>query len=68
MSKMMPIYPANSLKINNQKEWASPDNGTCMPADFCDAIYEPNPDLVNKMDISIWNTDNSCSRQVNMYK
>ncbi len=67
LSKMRPIYPANSLKSNNIRYWSSPDNGTCTPADFCDAIYEPNPDMVNMMDISIWNANNSCSRQVNMY-
>ena len=68
LSKMKPVYSANSQKNNNVRYWSSPDNGSCTPADFCDAIYEPNPDMVNKMDISIWNTNNSCSRQVNMYK
>ena len=67
LSKMKPVYSANSQKLNNVRYWSTPDNGSCTPADFCDAIYEPNPDMVNIMDVSIWKSNNSCSRQVNMY-
>ena len=67
MSKAYPVFPANSLKNNNLEYWSLPNNGTCSPAEFCDAIYLPNPNAVNKMDTNIWNNDNNCSPRVNMW-
>lgn len=34
-----PIYPADSLKINNVRYWNAPDNGQCSRAEFCDVLY-----------------------------
>jgi hypothetical protein len=68
MSRSYPVYPANSLTNNNIRNWPLPNNGTCSPAEFCNALYEPNPISVNRMDISIWNGDNgNCSRRVNRW-
>jgi len=27
---------------NNTNKWATPDNGSCAPASFCGALYEPS--------------------------
>lgn len=35
-----PIYPADSLKINNVRYWKAPDNGLCSTAEFCDVLYD----------------------------
>ena len=39
--KDKPEYKLGSYKqlTNNQKYYANPDNGTCIRADFCDALY-----------------------------
>ena len=59
------------LKSNNSiKGWATPDNGLCSPAEFCNALYLPNDNIVNKLDINVWNNDNNlCAnhQRVNMY-
>jgi len=36
-----PIFPAGSYKqlTNNLKYWRNPDEGTCIRADFCGAVY-----------------------------
>jgi hypothetical protein len=36
-----PIFPAGSYKqiTNNLKYWINPDEGTCVRADFCGAVY-----------------------------
>ena len=39
MSQSYPVYPANSLTNNNIHNWPLPNNGTCSPAEFCDAIF-----------------------------
>ena len=38
--KYYPIYPSASDKINNIKNWATPNNGLCTPAELCDAYYD----------------------------
>ena len=62
---------SNLLKSNNSiKGWATPDNGLCSPAEFCNALYLPNDNIVNKLDINVWNNDNNlCAnhQRVNMY-
>ena len=35
-------------KTNNKKNWVTPDNGTCIRADFCGTLYDnKNFDLIN---------------------
>lgn len=41
--ELYPIHPANSPELNNVKEWKSPDNGNCSPAELCNAIYDIKP-------------------------
>lgn len=40
-SKMDSYTPMSSYQqtTNNVKNWVTPDNGTCSPADFCGALY-----------------------------
>ena len=38
--KYYPIYPADSLNINNVRYWQTPDNGECSRAEFCDVLYD----------------------------
>ena len=39
--KEYPIYPSSYKQETNNKEyWTSPDDGTCMPAEFCGTPYE----------------------------
>ena len=66
-----PILDATLLKSNNSiKGWATPDNGLCSPSEFCNSLYLPNDNIVNKLDINVWNNDNNLSenhQRVNMY-
>ena len=66
-----PVLDANLLKSNNSiKGWATPDNGLCSPSEFCNSLYLPNDNIVNKLDINVWNNDNNLSanhQRVNMY-
>lgn len=66
-----PQLDANLLKSNNSiKGWATPDNGLCSPSEFCNSLYLPNDNIVNKLDINVWNNDNNLSanhQRVNMY-
>ena len=67
-----PVLLANSLESNNHvKGWATPDNGLCTPAEFCNSLYLPNDNIVNKLDINVWNNDNNLSTEnhsrVNLY-
>lgn len=39
-----PIFSSDSLNINNIRYWKNPDNGTCSRADFCDVLYDENPE------------------------
>jgi hypothetical protein len=43
------LYPVASNSVspfqqatNNTNKWATPDNGSCAPASFCGALYEPS--------------------------
>jgi len=38
-----PVYSSDSLKINNLRQWKTPDNGKCSTADFCDVLYDEKP-------------------------
>jgi hypothetical protein len=40
-SKSKPYIPMSSFKqkTNNIKNWITPDNGSCSPAEFCGALY-----------------------------
>lgn len=38
--KLYPRYPAKSEKNNNIKHWKHPSNGTCIPSDICQTIYQ----------------------------
>lgn len=66
-----PQLDATLLKSNNSiKGWATPDNGLCSPSEFCNSLYLPNDNIVNKLDINVWNNDNNLSanhQRVNMY-
>ena len=66
-----PVLDATLLKSNNSiKGWATPDNGLCSPSEFCNSLYLPNDNIVNKLDINVWNNDNNLSanhQRVNMY-
>ena len=66
-----PVLDTNSLVSNNDiKGWASPDNVLCSPGEFCNALYLPNDNIVNKIDIDVWNNDNNLSinhHRVNIY-
>jgi hypothetical protein len=36
-----PVYPSSYKQETNNKEyWTSPDDGTCLPAEFCGTPYE----------------------------
>ena len=47
--ELYPIHPANSPDINNVKEWKTPDNGNCSPAELCNAIYDIKPVQANSV-------------------
>lgn len=36
-----PIFLSDSCKGNNIRYWATPDNGICAPAEFCNSMYNP---------------------------
>ena len=39
--KQYPVYPSTyKQQTNNVRYWATPDNGTCSPAEFCGTPYE----------------------------
>ena len=39
--KQLPVYPSSyKQQTNNVRYWATPDNGTCSPAEFCGTPYE----------------------------
>ena len=41
-SALYPVAEHGPLQAtNNVKHWATPDNGSCSPASFCGALYEP---------------------------
>ena len=44
-AKAATLHPKNQNK--SPGEWATPDNGTCTPASFCNALYDPKPDVSN---------------------
>jgi hypothetical protein len=44
-----PIEPANSIYTTNYKDWSSPENGTTIPADLNNGLYEPLPPLNNNV-------------------
>lgn len=35
-----PILSATSIETTNYRYWDQPDNGTCVPADLCNGLYE----------------------------
>jgi len=41
--ELYPVYSSNSPDINNIKDWKTPDNGNCSPAELCNAIYDIKP-------------------------
>jgi len=43
--KEYPIQPANSVETTNYKYWLSPNNGTCVPSEICNGLYEDLPSL-----------------------
>jgi hypothetical protein len=43
VSKDYPLFPAHSVETTNIRQWKSPDNGTCIPTEFCNALYEDLP-------------------------
>jgi len=41
MSAFYPIFPSSYLqRTNNVRYWATPNNGTCSPANMCGTLYE----------------------------
>ena len=39
--KEYPVYPSSyKQETNNKQHWTSPDDGTCLPAEFCGTPYE----------------------------
>jgi len=39
--KQYPVYPSSyKQETNNKRDWTTPDNGTCSPAEFCGTPYE----------------------------
>lgn len=40
LHKLYPIYDSNSKELNNIKDWSSPDNGNCSPAELCNSMYD----------------------------
>ena len=39
--KQYPVYPSSyKHETNNKRDWTTPDNGTCSPAEFCGTPYE----------------------------
>lgn len=43
VSKDYPLFPAHSVETTNIRNWKNPDNGTCTPTEFCNALYEDLP-------------------------
>jgi hypothetical protein len=41
--ELYPVYSSNSSDINNIKDWQTPDNGNCSPAELCNVIYDIKP-------------------------
>lgn len=39
LSKLYPRFPAKSMRTNNIRYWANPDNGTCVIPHQCQAMY-----------------------------
>jgi len=66
-----PVLDTNSLVSNNDiNGWTTPDNVLCSQSEFCNALYLPNDNIVNKIDIDVWNNDNNLSAnqsRVNLY-
>ncbi len=41
MSAFYPVFPSSYLqRTNNVRYWATPNNGTCSPANMCGTLYE----------------------------
>jgi hypothetical protein len=41
MSAFYPVFPNSYLqRTNNVRYWATPNNGTCTPANMCGTLYE----------------------------
>lgn len=41
MSAFYPVFPNSYLqRTNNVRYWATPNNGTCIPANMCGTLYE----------------------------
>lgn len=51
------IYNTSNLEVNNIRYWKTPNNGKCMPANFCNSIYGLNKHTpqVKELKIQPWN-------------
>ena len=53
-SRLYPVAPHGyQQSTNNVKHWVTPDNGSCSPASFCGALYEPSQEVANASDGSV---------------
>jgi len=73
MWRQKPVYRVGSFAqlTNNQRYYKNPDNGSCTPADICDALYknkEVNTNIVKPMPpvkpsfnarVNYYNSDNN---------
>lgn len=39
-SKLYPVASDNGQATNNVRDWVTPDNGSCVPAAMCGALYD----------------------------
>ena len=66
MSAYYPVFPSSYLqRTNNVRYWATPNNGTCSPANMCDTLYDNKKIEVHKFPKMI--PFSSKQTRVNMY-
>ena len=59
-------YNASTLEVNNIRYWKTPNNGKCMPANFCNSIYGLNKygPPIKDLKMQPWNTQ---TKRVNYF-
>ena len=66
--KDYPILSATSITTTNYRYWDQPDNGTCIPADMCNGLYEKlPPSAMSPQSPLIAPSLNSDERRINFY-
>ena len=66
MSAYYPVFPSSYLqRTNNVRYWATPNDGTCSPANMCDTLYDNKKIEIHKFPTLI--PFSSKQTRVNMY-